>query len=124
MPSDQFHASDVTWQGEARCSGAGFDFVPYSESVQALEAARALYCNVCPVRAECLAYALLYHLSGFWGGTSTAERRRLAVPRNRAKCPSCRSRAVIHVNRHEICQHCGMSWTGSRQLGPEGEAAV
>jgi WhiB family redox-sensing transcriptional regulator len=34
-------------------------------------------CAQCPVSAECLAYALRYDMSGVWGGTSGAERRRL-----------------------------------------------
>ena len=34
-------------------------------------------CCACPVRAECLAYALKYRPPGIWGGTSQRERRRL-----------------------------------------------
>jgi WhiB family transcriptional regulator, redox-sensing transcriptional regulator len=107
---------------EARCRGSAFDFVPSAETPRDLESARAL-CNLCPVRTECLAYALLYHLSGYWGGTDTAERRRLAVPRNRVRCPECRGKAVIPTEEgHEICQHCGVSWAGVRPRLPE-EAA-
>lgn len=120
MPDGQFFASEVAWQEDARCHGTGFVFVPDQETPDGILKARSGWCNSCPVRTECLAYALLYRLSGYWGGTDTAERRRLAVPRNRAKCPSCRSKAVIPtVSGHEICQHCGVSWTGSRPRLPE-----
>jgi hypothetical protein len=108
---------------ESRCKGATFDFVPATESTQEIQDVRRVFCNLCPVRTECLAYALLYHLSGYWGGTDTAERRRLAVPRNRVRCPECRGKAVIPTEEgHEICQHCGVSWTGLRPRLPE-EAA-
>ena len=117
---DRFLASEVAWMVDARCKGAVFDFVPNTESVKEMWEVRQAFCNLCPVRVECLAYALLYHLSGYWGGTDTAERRRLAVPRNRVKCPECRSTAVISTEeRHEICQHCGVSWAGSRPRLPE-----
>lgn len=121
MSGNQFFASEVTWQGEARCAGvAAVDFVPYTESPGELERVRAEFCDLCPVRPECLAYALLYHMSGYWGGTDTAERRKLAVPRNRVKCPECRSKAIIPTeDGHEICQHCGVSWSGSRPRLPE-----
>jgi len=120
---ERFFASDISWQDEARCAGSGFDFVPYHENPRDLETARKDWCDPCPVRTECLAYALLYRLSGYWGGTDTAERRKLAVPRNRARCPNCRSRAKIPTqDGHEICQHCGVSWAGSRPRLPE-EAA-
>lgn len=34
-------------------------------------------CAVCPVRRECLAFALTHQVEGVWGGTTTAERRSL-----------------------------------------------
>jgi hypothetical protein len=114
LADNRFFASEVSWQDDALCNGAPFDFTPDIETVQGAQAARSLWCNLCPVRVECLAYALLYHQSGYWGGTTTAERRRLGAPRNRVKCPSCKSRAVIPTPEgHEICQHCAVSWTGS-----------
>jgi hypothetical protein len=108
-----FSASEVRWQDEAQCSGAPADFTPTTESARTLEYVRTGWCNTCPVRTECLAYALLYHLSGYWGGTDTALRRKLASRRDRVKCPDCRSKAVVHIEGCEICQHCGVSWAGN-----------
>lgn len=110
MSLDTFRAADVGWQREAYCKGSSYDFVPNDETPKKLADARS-WCNRCPVRAECLAYALLYHLSGYWGGTDTAERRILGYPRDRVRCPDCKSKALVHTSEgHEICQACGMSW--------------
>jgi len=124
VSTDTFSAADVLWQEDARCNGTSFDFTPSAEDPESLEYVRGQWCNLCPVRTECLAYALLYRLSGYWGGTDTAERRRLAVPRDRAKCPVCKSKAKITTpDGHEICQHCGLSWTGSSRPRLPEEAA-
>lgn len=113
MTAESFRASEVAWQNDARCNGASFDFSPEKETGPDLTRARH-WCDPCPVRVECLAYALLYHQSGYWGGTSTAERRRLAASRARVKCPSCKSRTkLITPEGHEICQRCGVSWRGA-----------
>lgn len=107
-----FDASEVRWQDNARCSGAlDFDFTPSVERNADLESVRSAFCNLCPVRVECLAYALLYRMSGYWGGTSTLERTRLAYNRERVKCPVCAGKAVVHTEEeHQICQSCGASW--------------
>lgn len=34
-------------------------------------------CGRCPVRGECLEYALLYNMSGIWGGMTEKERFKL-----------------------------------------------
>lgn len=124
MRTDTFSAAEVVWQDEARCNGVPFNFTPDVETVNGLAYARREWCNLCPVRTECLTYALLYRLSGYWGGTDTAERRKLSVARNRVKCPVCRSKAVVPTPEgQEICQRCAMSWPGdSRPRLPE-EAA-
>lgn len=123
MPNDNFRAADVAWQEDAECNGAPFDFTPDVESPKGLDLARGQWCNPCPVRTECLAYALLYHLVGYWGGTDTGERRLLAYRRDRVHCPVCQSKALIRTPEgHEICQRCGTSWLGSSRPRPPGEA--
>lgn len=49
-------------------------------------------CGECPVRAECLAYALDNGAVGIWGGTSTKERRKMgqSMPRDNKAQPTRR----------------------------------
>lgn len=118
------YVSGVVWQDGARCSGTDFDFTPDTETVAALEYARTTWCNLCPVRTECLAYAMLYRLTGYWGGTDTALRKKLYASRNRVRCPSCKSKAVVPTPEgREICQRCGLSWTGTPRPAVSEEAA-
>jgi WhiB family transcriptional regulator, redox-sensing transcriptional regulator len=64
------------WQKEAACRGQGpaaFVRGPHSSyaSIRAL-------CETCPVRRDCLEYALAdCSLTGLWGGTTDAERRNI-----------------------------------------------
>jgi WhiB family redox-sensing transcriptional regulator len=67
------------WQDEAACQYTDPDaFFP--EKGEANKQAKAV-CAGCPVRAECLAYALEHSATvgrfGVWGGLSERERRRL-----------------------------------------------
>lgn len=117
---ERYDAAEVRWQDEARCTDSGFDFVPDSETDKGLNTAR-LWCDRCPVRMECLAYALLYHAKGYWGGTSTNDRTLLSYSRNRAKCPVCKNTALVKTGGHEICTRCAVSWNRSSVL--EGEPA-
>lgn len=65
----------MSWQAQANCAGADDAMFPQGGSLQYV---RRL-CTPCPVRAECLAFALEHHIAhGVWGGMTTAERVRLA----------------------------------------------
>jgi WhiB family redox-sensing transcriptional regulator len=65
-----------SWMLQARCREASSgEFFP-SDGV-GVERARRV-CADCPVKAECLEYALTYRIDhGVWGGCSERERRRL-----------------------------------------------
>jgi WhiB family redox-sensing transcriptional regulator len=73
------------WMAEAACRGLDPDlFFPPRGDVAVSSEARAI-CNgigerpPCPVRSECLDYALENRIhAGVWGGTSDRERRRIA----------------------------------------------
>lgn len=74
-----FAGPEAAWRGEARCRGTAPDvfYTPGAEGPEA-DAARA-FCRGCPVRVECLEFALATgELFGVWGGTTPRERRRLA----------------------------------------------
>ena len=77
------------WRVHASCRDVDPDlFFPVGTTGQALDqidAARQV-CAACPVRTECLEYALSTNQdSGVWGGTSEEERRSLRRQWLRAK---------------------------------------
>jgi WhiB family redox-sensing transcriptional regulator len=63
-----------SWMAMAACRGMSTEsFI--SSQTRPLYAAKAV-CSRCPVRSECLDYALAEESCvGVWGGTSTLERR-------------------------------------------------
>lgn len=64
------------WQRRAACRGKGCDWW-FPTTREADEAARAV-CEPCPVRRDCLAYALSDRtLEGIWARTDEQERRRM-----------------------------------------------
>jgi WhiB family redox-sensing transcriptional regulator len=65
-----------SWVQRAACRGTGFG--PYFPRGGASATPAKAVCARCPVRRECLAYALQNsQLQGVWGGTSDTERRAL-----------------------------------------------
>jgi len=69
-------AAEFTWMRDAKCRGIDpAEFFP-SDGLGVDRARRV--CDDCPVRAECLEYALEYRIEhGVWGGASERERRRI-----------------------------------------------
>lgn len=73
--------ADYSWRDEALCRDTDPDlFFPVGTTGQALvqiERAKSV-CGECPVRCECLEFALETNQdAGIWGGTSEDERRLL-----------------------------------------------
>ena len=67
---------EARWRDQAACTSIGID-VMYATSAQGVAIAKA-QCFGCPVRAECLAYALDQNeVFGVWGGTDPEERKQL-----------------------------------------------
>jgi WhiB family transcriptional regulator, redox-sensing transcriptional regulator len=83
--------ADHDWRSQGACLTADPElFFPLSSMGPALrqltEAKKV--CARCPVRAECLDFALSTHqVHGVWGGTSEDERRRLVAARTRGRRP-------------------------------------
>ena len=64
------------WHADAACNGVDPDLFFPARGVDVTSAVRV--CNECPVRAECLAYALAAgEKHGVWGGLSERQRRRI-----------------------------------------------
>lgn len=73
----------MTWRERAACRGMVTDLWYPEASANAREVKAA--CAVCPVQAECLAFALDNgERFGVWGGKSEKQRRRLRSERYRA----------------------------------------
>ena len=125
VPRAPFTEGDTTWMSEALCVNVESELF-FSEDRAGIRAAKSI-CAVCPVREECLRYALERpDLDGIWGGTTTSERRQL---RRRARsnrkpglacgekvgsergfrahhrvgepaCPRCRDAHAAHIRRY------------------------
>ncbi len=68
-------ADEATWMLEAKCLDADPEAFFPEKGGSTREAKRI--CGVCPVRGECLDYALSNdERFGIWGGLSERERRR------------------------------------------------
>jgi WhiB family redox-sensing transcriptional regulator len=94
-------------------------FTPDMETQFRLADVKVLYCDLCPVLADCLTYALETGQTGFWGGTNTEERKRIRRRRNRIKCPACKAQDLVKLldrrpdgsaDPQQVCPACGLSW--------------
>ena len=81
---------DIGWQFRAACRGdASALFFPPQTSEERderreREARAKAICAACPVRSECLEYALrIREPHGIWGGLNELERRHLLRARDR-----------------------------------------
>lgn len=79
------------WMRKAACRGEGFDaWFPTDEVGEEADPARRV-CAGCPVRPECLDYALDCSIRhGLWGGLSPRERA--ALNRRRVPQPAAKAR--------------------------------
>ena len=73
---------DISWQSQAACRGADVNlfFTPAhlesKEEREVREAQAKSVCAICPVRAQCLEFALeTREPHGIWGGLNEIERR-------------------------------------------------
>jgi WhiB family redox-sensing transcriptional regulator len=71
-----------SWMENAACRDLSTTlFFPQPGRIGAADAKKALrICSTCPVRTDCLAYAMSFPdraLPGIWGGTTERERSRL-----------------------------------------------
>ena len=74
----------VDWQESAVCRSVDPDLFFPEQAGPSHEAKRV--CAACPVRIECLAYALAHRdRYGIWGGLTARERRRLIPSRPYAR---------------------------------------
>ena len=76
LPSLEDLAQRPAWMKRAQCRGE--DPALFFPSLGGNAAKARAICSICPVRPECLAYALADPESaGVWGGITERERRKL-----------------------------------------------
>lgn len=94
---------DKPWAEDSLCGQVDGDLW-FTEDLAERRAAKAI-CHVCPVREECLAYAVETNQRyGIWGGLSQHQRRKfrrrfcrscgVEIPNGRSapmRCPPCRA---------------------------------
>lgn len=66
----------LSWQKNALCIGISSSIF-FDDEASHKRGAYKSFCNACPVRSRCLEYALLYNMTGIWGGMTDKERRKL-----------------------------------------------
>lgn len=101
-------ADPQAWRARAACRG--MDTAIFFPDIQgpgaptnaAVAAARAV-CDRCPVRDECLRFALVNReRDGVWGGTSPSERRLRRTQRYPRRCQVCRGLIPPELNSAAI----------------------
>src|SRR5690554_5352037 len=86
------------WMDRARCLHADTEIF-FPEKSGSTREAKAL-CDVCPVRDECLAWALEEdERFGVWGGMSERERRQFKPPKPRPP-------RVARTDGEKVCPRC------------------
>lgn len=110
------------WHDEAACSGSNADlFFPERGADQ--RPAKAI-CARCPVRLDCLEWALANgETSGIWGGLNERERRRGHHDKRAHECPLTVTGSTAGVQRHRKlgqnpCKACRKeynTWKASRR---------
>jgi WhiB family transcriptional regulator, redox-sensing transcriptional regulator len=108
----------TSWRERAACRSYDPEiFFPIGKTGRAIaEIQRAkTICANCPIRADCLAFALQTHQDyGIWGGCDEDERRALRRQRRLAPCCS-RGLVQVHpVDRLDLEQHVISQHTGGR----------
>lgn len=69
-------------------------------------------CRPCPIRQDCLSWALSKpERYGVWGGTTADERKLLGYRKPRRRCPRCGSRELdTSLEYAQTCRRCAVSW--------------
>lgn len=115
-PQVNHGAPEEDWRVRGLCRDANYDlFFPSaaedeSEPPYPSPEVKRI-CNLCPVRHECLEYALANRIPyGIFGGQSAYERSLILKPKSRKRCPGCGSEDVLDLGHNQVCIACGISW--------------
>lgn len=75
--------TELKWQDQASCRGVDTnDFFQEEVGAKANYSAQRIMCATCPVRIDCLDFAINNHIKyGLWGGISPRNRRDVGMGR-------------------------------------------
>lgn len=104
---------DESWKDFASCRGLDVQMF-YPDPGQVFPVKLRRLCEACPVRPDCLEYALTGREQGCWAGTSEKERRRMT---RRRLCLRCGHTQV--TGRAFYCEPCA---TESRKASQQAYA--
>lgn len=105
-----------SWQTQARCAHVEDPDIFYPERGQSVRAAREL-CFKCPVRQQCLEFAVEERIDyGVWGGMSKRERKRWALQNGKEQPELERALVFASPERLEKMLRFVRSRYASRQL--------
>ena len=110
---------DLAWRARARCHGVDPGLF-YPERGESADPAKAV-CRPCPVREQCLSYALDNNEEfGVWGGTSQNDRRKMRRRRPLAArlCEWCRAAFRPRTGSQLYCQPEHASLAASARKSP------
>jgi WhiB family redox-sensing transcriptional regulator len=75
---------DTDWMDNGLCRGQDPNiWFPTPANDRSLQITARQTCRQCPVREECLEYALTHKAQGVWGGTDSIERHAILRARRR-----------------------------------------
>lgn len=113
---------DISWMPSAACRGQDPGVYDTDDEEKPSSQIR---CFLCPVRAQCLTYALASRESGTWGGMSRKQRDRVVARQRKLRtCPNpeCGSQDIYNNFGVGSCVSCGVSWyiksRRQRELNP------
>ena len=116
-------SSSDGWQQRAACQGLPLelfigpdtDDLAHDEDWDPPAEVKAI-CEPCPVRPECLDWAISYDVWGYWAATSRHQRRQLRRARRRLVCPACGADTLLAVAGVQVCGVCATSWRTTSAL--------
>jgi len=80
----QAFARRPAWFVHGACRGMPVNLFFVRDRGDRYDPAARAACRGCPVREECLDWAIAHHETGYWGGTTDVDRRSLRRRRRRS----------------------------------------
>jgi len=98
----------MEWQSRGSCKGKPLDWFFFKATkTEAVFPQVADLCSKCPVRADCLTYAInTVGLVGVWAGTTTFDRMKLRRNNPRNRCGTNNGYQRHRSRKEQACQAC------------------